>query len=151
MDLSYTIEELLNLGIIEDKNLKEIQEKLIKIRNNPKLQLRTLDDLTFMHQFTFDNFRDLLIEQECVCIYCLERFKSTEINDFTNSKYGTALCPYCNIDSVIGEISGYEIDDSTLKELNHRFFNEEDKVSLHAESRLEFLFGIENDDISNKK
>ena len=36
---------------------------------------------------------------------------------------GTALCPYCGIDSIIGESSGYPITAEFLKSMHERWFN----------------------------
>lgn len=45
---------------------------------------------------------------ECACIYCFKRMKPDEITDYCldiNSQgievNETAICPYCNIDSII--------------------------------------------------
>lgn len=48
----------------------------------------------------------------------LIKFKKEEQNKSSQ----TAVCPYCNIDSVIGDASGYIIDTMFLKELNSYYF-----------------------------
>lgn len=57
---------------------------------------------------------------------CLETFSPDEIFywvDEENPKGSTAMCPYCNIDSVIGSKSGFPIDDPVfLGEMQGYFF-----------------------------
>ena len=70
------------------------------------------------HPFSFKNKAYLLPPQRCGCFSCLAIFRSTELeeNDFVpedNGQY-TACCPYCGIDSVIGENCGYTITPELL-------------------------------------
>ena len=62
----------------------------------------------------------------CGCFYCRRIFSATEIADWTDEKepkdQQTALCPYCGIDSVIGDASGFEITDAFLKAMNAAWF-----------------------------
>lgn len=51
---------------------------------------------------------------KCGCFYCLKIFEPKEIEEYIEDdneldRYGTAICPYCGIDSVISESSGYPI------------------------------------------
>lgn len=62
----------------------------------------------------------------CGCFNCLKTFSPDEIFywvDEDNPKGSTAMCPYCNIDSVIGSKSGFPIDNPEfLEEMQrHRF------------------------------
>ena len=64
------------------------------------------------HVFSMYNKKSFSIPQKCGCFYCLKTFSSDEIEEYVdekdeNDENGTALCPYCDIDSVIGETSGY--------------------------------------------
>ena len=52
----------------------------------------------------------------CGCFYCLAIFNPTEITEWCDDD-DTALCPYCGIDSVIGESSGLPITENFLKEV----------------------------------
>ena len=47
-----------------------------------------------------------------------------DVSDYTFEKNGkkTAWCPFCGIDAVIGDASGYEITEELLKEMNEVFF-----------------------------
>jgi hypothetical protein len=56
------------------------------------------------------------------CFYCCEVFSPTEINDWVDND-DCALCPRCGIDSVIGNASGFPIDEEKfLKEMNEFWF-----------------------------
>lgn len=50
------------------------------------------------------NKRDVLESRNCGCFHCLKIFPSFEIRSWVH-KRETALCPYCGINSVIGEKS----------------------------------------------
>jgi hypothetical protein len=47
----------------------------------------------------------LLSSKQCGCFHCLELFPPTEINEWLgpDSDPSDALCPYCGIDSVLGD------------------------------------------------
>lgn len=74
------------------------------------------------HSFSVNNKQELIKDQKCGCFYCLEIFNSREIVQWLNEKNGTALCPYCMIDSVIGESSGYPISKEFLEEMREYWF-----------------------------
>ena len=74
------------------------------------------------HKFCTNNKEDLLKDRSCGCFYCMEIFKPTEITDWILDTKGTAVCPYCGVDSVIGESSGYPITKEFLKEMNDYWF-----------------------------
>ena len=44
------------------------------------------------------------------------------IGDNDCDRFGTAVCPYCGIDAVIGESSGYPITAEFLKRMRKRWF-----------------------------
>ena len=62
---------------------------------------------------------------KCVCFYCGKRFNVSEIEEWIQDKKGdTAICPYCDIDSVIPTlIDGEEITDEIIHELYEYYFN----------------------------
>ena len=45
-----------------------------------------------------------------------------DIDDY-NSNGFTAACPYCNIDAIIGDASGYAITFDFLKKMQEHWFN----------------------------
>ncbi|MGH1572717.1 cytoplasmic protein [Methylobacterium sp. P31] len=49
----------------------------------------------------------------CGCVFCLEVFAPDEITGWI-AEDGTALCPWCGIDAVIGGLSSYPTGNTTF-------------------------------------
>lgn len=81
------------------------------------------------HKFTNRNYEFLKEEQQCRCIYCKKEFMSSDIDEYTADN--TALCPKCWIDAVIGESSGYILDDEFVDKMYEFFFNNDGPMSEH--------------------
>jgi hypothetical protein len=67
------------------------------------------------------------IEQSnlCGCFNCLAIFRPAEIHRWWDDEYGmpqTPVCPKCEIDSVIGDKSGYPITKEFLSKMNKYWF-----------------------------
>lgn len=61
----------------------------------------------------------------CGCFYCMSVFPSSDITEWIDEIDGvetTALCPSCNIDSVIGSASGHPITNDFLNTMNQHWF-----------------------------
>lgn len=83
------------------------------------------DDIIKAHEASFNNMDNLKASQKCGCFYCLSIFRSDEIEEYIDDKpYGTAVCPYCDIDSVIGENSGYLITKEFLESMKKYWFDD---------------------------
>lgn len=74
------------------------------------------------HQYSTNHREKLLQDAKCGCFYCLNIFSPQEIVDWVEDMEGTAICPYCSIDSIIGESSGYPITKEFLTEMNQYWF-----------------------------
>ena len=79
------------------------------------------------HQHSYNNKAELEKSKKCGCFYCLSIFNPREIKEwiFANNsidKRGTAICPFCGVDSVIGESSGFPITERFLKRMQKRWF-----------------------------
>lgn len=95
-------------------------------------------DLIQAHRFCRNNRDMLKSDKVCGCFYCVSIFSPSEINRWipekrpaVTGKYDkwiyegyTAFCPYCGIDSVIGESSGYPITKNFLERMQKRWFGE---------------------------
>lgn len=85
-----------------------------------------INNLEAAHRHSIFNQVEILQSNLCGCFYCLKNFIPTEIVEWTdtdNPKGMTPLCPYCGIDSVIGEKSGFPIaDQSFLFAMSKRYF-----------------------------
>ena len=73
------------------------------------------------HFFSSHNRKDLEKDSICGCFYCLTIFNPIEINTWWDND-DTAVCPYCMIDSVIGESSGFSITEQFLKGMHKEWF-----------------------------
>ena len=80
------------------------------------------DKIIKAHKFCINNKEDLKKDRKCGCFYCLKIFAPTEIKDWIHDATGTARCPYCGIDSVIGENSGFPITTEFLSKMKEYWF-----------------------------
>lgn len=81
-------------------------------------------DAYHAHEFSSNHRKSLEQDAKCGCFYCLEIFKPSEIEEWVDGteEEVTALCPYCEIDSVIGESSAYPITKEFLGRMNQMWF-----------------------------
>lgn len=66
------------------------------------------------------NKKALLLSEKAGCYHCLEIFETKEIKEYTDQGE-TALCPRCNVDSVISG-SALELNKEKLKEIRVYWF-----------------------------
>ena len=90
-------------------------------------------DVVRAHKHSSAHRDQIFASQACGCFYCLRVFSPGKITDWVDwpeSAAGddeldfgtTALCPYCGIDSVIGDTSGFPITQEFLKKMNQHWF-----------------------------
>lgn len=83
---------------------------------------KNIPDYIAAHRFCSNHMPELKKDRVCGCFDCLRIFSPREINEWIicgpADKRGTAICPYCSDDSVIGESSGYPITIEFLKEMH---------------------------------
>lgn len=71
-----------------------------------------------------DNHAEISASAVCGCFSCLATFPPAEIERWFNEGAGTAVCPECQIDSVLGSASGLPVDDRDfLKAMQSRWFS----------------------------
>ena len=76
------------------------------------------------HKYSLSNREALRKSALCGCFHCLKIFPPTEIREWIRDKNGqTALCPYCGIDAVIGDSSGYAISTAFLEDMKEYWFD----------------------------
>lgn len=81
------------------------------------------NELQKINEFSVNNMEFLEEEQKCGCFFCGKIFNSSEITGCIEDEDGdTAVCPFCKIDSVIGESCGCEITPELLKEMKDYWF-----------------------------
>ena len=81
-----------------------------------------MPDYITAHQFSSNHREKLLKDSTCGCFYCLSIFSPAEIEEWVEDTDGTAICPHCGIDSVIGEGSGYPITKEFLSKMRNHWF-----------------------------
>ena len=79
------------------------------------------------HTYSSNHKPELEKDDICGCFYCEEIFSPSEITEWLIhnnpcDKRGTAVCPHCGIDSVIGESSGYPITKPFLRAMKKYWF-----------------------------
>ncbi len=73
------------------------------------------------HRFSSGHKAQLQGDTLCGCFYCLSVFPPREIEAWLDPE-GTALCPHCGIDAVIGASSGYPITREFLEKMRNYWF-----------------------------
>ena len=81
-----------------------------------------MNDYIKVHKYSSNNKEELLKDNLCGCFFCLEVFNTSEIKKWINVEKETAICPNCQIYSVIGEYTGYPIDKESLKKVRDYWF-----------------------------
>jgi Zn finger protein HypA/HybF involved in hydrogenase expression len=85
---------------------------------------QTLDPelLEKAHKLSIGHRAEIEASAKCGCFYCGNCFKSSEVNRWTDDGQ-TALCPSCDIDSVIGDKSlTLATDADFLSQMHLRWF-----------------------------
>ena len=86
-----------------------------------------MEDHIAAHQFSNNHMARLKQDRVCGCFYCCKVYAPSEIeewliDDNPCDREGTAICPHCGVDAVIGESSGYPITEAFLKKMNSYWF-----------------------------
>ena len=84
-------------------------------------------DYVEAHKFSNNHMEQLRQDSICGCFYCGKIFSPQEIEEWLIAdndcdSQGTAVCPYCGIDSVIGVSSGFPITAEFLEKMNRYRF-----------------------------
>ena len=65
---------------------------------------------------------EILASKLCGCFCCKKIFKPQDVIVWIKDRDTTALCPFCSIDAVIGDKSGYPINHDVLEKMNKKYF-----------------------------
>lgn len=93
-----------------------------------KMNKNTLKQI---HSHSFRNEAELKKSHKAGCFYCVTTFTPSDIVDWldetdviknTSAGKRTALCPFCGIDSVLGNAADYEVTKTLLVNLKEEFF-----------------------------
>ena len=69
------------------------------------------DTLRAAHRHSIKHRSEIIKSLMCGCFYCLRTYPHESIETWLEEGDGTALCPECSIDSVIGDASGFDVTD----------------------------------------
>jgi hypothetical protein len=79
--------------------------------------------LRIAHKKCRRNRADIERSQKCGCFHCKRIFDADQFANLDWIDAGqSALCPFCGIDSVIGDHSGFEITSEFLKQMHEVWF-----------------------------
>jgi hypothetical protein len=74
------------------------------------------------HKHSSCHKEEILKSNNCGCFFCLIILKPEQIAEWIDDEK-TALCPDCGVDSVIGDASGYPVEDKDfLLEMHGMWF-----------------------------
>ena len=81
------------------------------------------NDIIEAHRYSINHRSKILKDKNCGCFYCLQIFSPEDISEWIKDKIdGTAICPRCGIESVIGESSGFPITEEFLSKMKKYWF-----------------------------
>ena len=79
-------------------------------------------DVEVAHEYSIYNRTGLEKDRLCGCFECVKIFSPSEIDEYIEEEPDdTAICPYCGIDSVIGESSGFPMTEDFMKRMHRRW------------------------------
>jgi len=73
------------------------------------------------HKHSSHNREDIRKSDECGCFCCCKQFDPDEIKEWIDNG-STALCPFCGVDSVLGNVTGIKISQDLLIDMYKKWF-----------------------------
>jgi hypothetical protein len=86
-----------------------------------EIRRRFGDAVADAHGHSSRHRAEIEASRSCGCFYCLRTFPPAQITCWIVDE-GTALCPYCGIDSVIGDAAGYDVSEPFLSRMHAAWF-----------------------------
>lgn len=85
--------------------------------------LKNEDVLRAAHKASFQNEQVMNESTMCGCFFCCRVYPVAEVVNWRPDREGlTAICPYCWVDSVIPNASGWPLTDKFLAKMRRRWF-----------------------------
>lgn len=76
------------------------------------------------HRHSANHRAELERSDVCSCFFCEKAFAVSDVEEWIEDESGTALCPHCGVDSVMGSASGYPVADAKFMRAMHtRWFD----------------------------
>lgn len=85
------------------------------------LNMKKISYYEDIHQHVYGNKKEIDDSTMCICINCGKRYKANLVKDFKlEDDYNvTAICPYCDEFTVLGDSSGYELEDDEVSRIKN--------------------------------
>jgi len=86
-------------------------------------RIYNVEELKEIHLLSIYNRRKIKKKNHaCACFHCQQKFDSSMIIDWCDAGR-TAICPFCNVDSVLFENAKFSISDSMLNQMHRSWFS----------------------------
>jgi len=86
--------------------------------------LKSIVSLIRAHKYSSNHKSSLLRDKKCGCYHCMKIFAPKEIESWIDDKVdGTAICPHCGVDAILGESSGFPITARFLRKMHRHYFS----------------------------
>ncbi|MPT10094.1 MAG: cytoplasmic protein [Comamonas sp.] len=79
-------------------------------------------DVIEAHRHSSRHRSEIEASDLCGCFYCLETYSPSAITEWIDEGDGTALCPKCGIDAVLGSASSAQINTRFLRSMHKKWF-----------------------------
>ena len=80
-------------------------------------------DILSAHKHAVNNKDEIEVSDECGCFHCLETFTKDEIEEWVETEDGmSAVCPKCEVESVIGDAAGLPLTQELLDAVRQHVF-----------------------------
>lgn len=83
---------------------------------------KSYDMLKAAHRHAGNHRAEIERSEICACFSCCKSFSASEIDEWLDDGDGTALCPQCGIDAVIGSASGFPVADADFLRAMHDYW-----------------------------
>lgn len=79
-----------------------------------------------IYKHTKNNELDILQSKTCSCLFCQQNYSARKVSEWNTDKNNqmSAVCPECGMDAVVGDASGYVLDDDDIETLHKTYFGE---------------------------
>ena len=81
-----------------------------------------LDTLKSAHRHCGEHRAEIEQSEICACFSCCKSFSPSDIDQWIEYGQGTALCPKCGIDAVIGSASGFPVLNAEFIHAMHEYW-----------------------------
>ncbi len=128
--------------LVDIETVKANSDRCLRCKYHPdgRKSISTFSsaDVIKAHDYSTNNKPALEKDKICGCFSCLEIFNPKQIEEYLINdevdcdRLGTAICPYCSIDSIIPESSGYPITKEFLSAMQRKWFKSGSGKSINT-------------------